>query len=394
MRLLLVLLLCLNLLGCAAVDAVDEFFGGGVDNAEPPKPLVEFSQEIAVSKVWKEGIGSGSDGQVLNLAPALTAGKVFAADRHGLVQARNLSNGDLYWEAKTGLPVSAGPGVGGGLAVLGTAKGQVVAFNSETGNSLWTVTVTSEVLSIPVVANDRVIVRCTDGTVSALDAKTGVRLWSYETSVPPLSVRGTGTPVVMEDHVIGGYDNGKLLALRLADGKFVWETSIAVPKGRSEVERLVDIDADPVTADGVIYVAAHSGGVGAVSQTDGDVLWHNDNLSSHSGFGLDWQYLYLSDSISDVWQLDLRNGSSLWKQSDLQRRQLSAPAVYESYVVVGDFEGYLHWLSTTDGRLLGRVQVTDAPIAAKPAVNGDTVYVYASDGTLAAYRVGIQAGAQ
>ncbi len=390
MRLFTVLLVCLSLAGCAAVDTVKELFGGGKDNAEPPKPLTEYAPEIKITKVWEKSVGDGSDGKTLKLVPTIAAGKIFAADSDGLVQARNLSNGDLYWDAETELPFSAGPGVGGGLVVLGTSKGQVAAFNSETGVPLWTVAVTSEVLSVPVIAQGVVIIRCTDGVVSAHNAQTGAKLWSYETSVPPLSVRGTGTPVVVEDRIIGGYDNGKLLALRLEDGKYVWETNVAIPRGRSEVERLVDIDAELVVANGVVYVVAHRGGISAVSELDGEVLWRNDSLSSDSGLGHDWQYLYLSDSVSDVWQLDQRGGSSLWKQSDLHQRQLSAPTIYESYVVVGDFEGYLHWLSTTDGRLLGRVRVSDAPIEAKPVINADTVYVYAGDGALAAYRVGVQ----
>lgn len=390
MRFLTLLLFCLSLAGCAAVDAVNEYFGGGEDNAEPPKPLTEYTPEIAIDEVWQEKIGVGSGGQSLKLAPAIAAGKIFAADKEGLIQARNLGNGDLYWEAETELPFSAGPGIGPGIVVLGTSKAQVAAFNSETGSPLWTVKVASEVLAVPVIAHDSVIIRCTDGSVSALNAKTGAKLWSYETSVPALSVRGTSTPVVIEDQVIGGYDNGKVLALRLADGKYAWESGVAVPKGRSEVERLVDIDADPVVSSGVIYIASYNGGISAVSEVDGDVLWRNDAISSHSGLSHDWQYLYLSDSVSDVWQLDQRGGSSLWKQQELHQRQLSAPAVYDSYVVVGDFEGYLHWLSTTDGRLLGRIQVTDAPIETKPVASGDMIYAYAADGTLAAFRVGRQ----
>lgn len=390
MRFLILLLFCLSLSGCAAVDAVNEYFGGGEDNAEPPKPLTDYAAEINIDEVWKEKVGVGSGGQSLKLVPAIAAGKIFAADKDGLVQARNLANGDLYWETETELPFSAGPGIGAGIVVLGTSKAQVSAFNSETGEPLWTVKVASEVLSVPVLANDLVIVRCTDGSVSALNAKTGAKLWGYETSVPALSVRGTGTPVVVEDQVIGGYDNGKVLALRLADGKYVWETAAVVPKGRSEVERLVDIDADPVVSGGVIYIAGYNGGISAVSEVDGDVLWRNDTISSHSGLSHDGRYLYLSDSVSDVWQLDQRSGSSLWKQQELHQRQLTAPAVYDGYVVVGDFDGYLHWLSTTDGRLLGREQVTAAPVEIQPLASGDRVYAYASDGTLAAFRVGRQ----
>jgi len=397
MRLLTLLLLCLSLTGCGGFDSVKEsfsgisnYFSGGEDNAEPPNPLTEYSPEVKIEVLWKESVGVGSEEKSLKLVPAIAAGKVLAADNKGLVQARNLTTGALYWEAETELPFSAGPGIGAGTIVLGTSKAQVVALNSETGSVLWTIKVSSEVLSIPAIADGVVIIHSTDGAVVALDEKTGAKLWSYETNVPALSVRGTGTPVIVEDHVIGGYDSGKLIALRLKDGKYVWETSVAIPKGRSEVERLIDVDADPISVSGVVYVASYHDGVSAVSELDGEVLWRNETVSSYNGLSNDWRYLYLSDEVSDVWQLEQRSGSSLWKQKDLHQRQLSAPAAYDNYVVVGDFEGYVHWLSTTDGRLLGREQIADSPIDAKPVVADNIIYVYAKDGTLAALKAGVQ----
>jgi outer membrane protein assembly factor BamB len=240
------------------------------------------------------------------------------------------------------------------------------------------------VLSVPVIANGIVVVRTSDGAVIALNEKTGAKLWNYEHNAPALSVRGIGAPIIVEDNVIEGYDNGKLMALRLADGKYVWETSIAIPKGRSEVERLVDLDVDPIDVGGVIYIASYRGGAAAVSELDGDVLWRNEAISSYTGLSHDFRYLYLSDSNDDVWQLDQRSGASLWKQKELHQRKLTAPAVYGNYVVVGDFEGYVHWLSTSDGRQLGRIKVADSAIDAKPIVVDNIVYIYATDGTLAA----------
>jgi outer membrane protein assembly factor BamB len=271
--------------------------------------------------------------------------------------------------------------------ILGSSDAEVVALDIETGAVQWKSAVSSEVLSVPVVANGVVIIRTTDGSVIALDEKTGGKRWSYERTVPALSIRGTGSPLIVEDNVIGGYDNGKLMALRLADGKYVWETSIAIPKGRSEIERLVDLDVDPIVINGVIYVASYQGGIAAISELDGDILWRNETISSHSGLSNDSRYLYLTDSESHVMQLDQRSGAALWKQKDLHQRRLTAPAAYENYVVAGDFEGYVHWLSNTDGRQLGRVQVTESAIDAKPIVVDNTVYVYAKDGTLAALKV-------
>ncbi len=382
------------LTGCAAVDTVSEsvsgikdYFLGGEDNADPPSILVEYAPEIKLDVVWKESVGVGADEQSLRLIPVIGNGKILAADREGVVQARSLTTGKLIWETETEVHFSGGPGLGADSVILGSSDAEVVALNAETGAVLWKTAVSSEVLSVPVVANGIVIVRTTDGSVIALDEKTGGKRWNYERTVPALSLRGTGSPIIVEENVIGGYDNGKLMALRLADGKYVWETSIAIPKGRSEIERLVDLDVDPIVINGVIYVASYQGGIAAVSELDGDVLWRNETISSYSGLSNDFRYLYLADSQSHVWQLDQRSGASLWQQKDLHQRRLTAPAAYENYVVVGDFEGYVHWLSSTDGRQLGRVQVTDGAIDAKPIVVDNTVYVYAKDGTIAAIKI-------
>lgn len=393
MRLLICVVFSLLLAACSALDGMSDgikgisnYFSGGEDNAEPPAVLQEYTPEITLEEVWQESVGVGADEHTLKLVPAIGSGKIFAADREGIVQARSISTGTLIWEAETEVPFSAGPGLGVGTVILGTSKADVLALNSESGETLWTAKVSSEVLSVPVIANGIVIVRTTDGVVVALNEKNGAKLWSFEHNAPALSVRGVGAPIIVEDHVIEGYDNGKLMALRLSDGKYVWETSVAIPKGRSEIERLVDLDVDPIAVNGKVYIASYRGGAAAVSELDGDVLWRNEAISAYTGLTYDSQYLYLSDATDDVWQLEQRTGSSLWKQKDLHQRKLTAPAVYDNYVVVGDFEGYVHWLSTSDGRQLGRIKVADSAIDAQPIVVDNIVYVYAKDGTLAALR--------
>lgn len=394
MRFITLILIVIGLTGCAAMDAVSEsvsgisdYFLGGEDNADPPSLLLEFTPEIKVEEVWHEKIGVGTDEQTLKLVPAISAGKIFAADRDGLVQARDLQTGRLVWEAETEVQFSGGPGLGRDVVILGSSNAEVLALNIENGAVLWKSKVSSEVLSVPVVGKDVVVVRSTDGEVVALDTQTGGKRWGYERNAPALSLRGTGSPLISGENVIAGYDNGKLIALRLNDGKYVWETSIAIPKGRTEIERLVDLDVDPIVNNSVIYIASYQGGMAAISEADGDVLWRNETASSHSGLSNDFSYLYLTDSESHVWQVDQHNGASLWKQKDLHQRKLTAPMAYQSYVVVGDFEGYVHWLSSSDGRELGRIQISDSAIDAKPVMFDGTVYVYAKDGTLAALRV-------
>lgn len=386
-------LLLMLLSGCAAVETggelvsgVTSYFLGGEDNIEPPAELVEYDPEIELDVLWDENVGDGTDEQYLNLDLAVSYGKVIAASRNGVIQARDSKTGDLVWETETEYSFSSGPGVGSNSAILATSNAEVVAVNIETGEQLWTAAVSSEVLATPVISDNIVVIRTTDGRLFALNEEDGKQIWVFERSVPALSIRGTGSPIIVQGNVIAGYANGKLLALRLIDGKNVWETSIAIPSGRSEVERLVDLDVDPVEIDGVIFISSYQGGSAGVLEIDGDVLWRNEDVSSYSGLSYDWRYLYVSDDSSHVWQLDQRNGASLWKQDELHNRILSTPVAYDDYVVVGDFEGYVHWLAGSDGRQLGRVQIASSAIDAKPVVVDNIVYIYAKDGTLSALK--------
>ncbi len=383
----------LALTGCAALDNLTDavqalsgsILGGGKDS-EPPAPLTEYAIEVELDVLWKETVGVGKDKQYLKLDLAVSAGKVFAADREGLVQARLPANGDLLWEAETEYPFSAGPGVSMDTLVLGTSNAEVVAFNNSSGEELWKSTVSSEVLAVPAIANGVVIVRTTDGRIVALNEQDGLQLWSFEKNVPALTIRGTGKPLIVGNQVIAGYANGKLISLDIKTGKNLWETTIAIPSGRSEVERLVDLDSDPVESEGVLYISSYNGGTTAVSVDNGNPVWRNDKLSAYAGLSQDWRYLYLSDSKSDVWQVDPRSGATLWKQDTLHFRLLTTPVAYDNYVVVGDLEGYLHWMARSDGRLLNRIKIADDAIDSRPVVVDNTVYVYAKDGTLAALK--------
>jgi outer membrane protein assembly factor BamB len=395
MRRLLVLVIALSLTACTALDTVkdsisgiSDYFSGGEDNTDPPAILTELeTAEVHIDELWEASIGVGADEKSLKLVPIISDSNIIVADREGVVQARNLKTGDKIWSTQTELSLSSGTGLGNGIVVFGSSNAQVIALNAQTGEISWKSNVSGEVLASPVVAKNSVIIRTTDGTITALDDKTGGKLWSYEHNVPALTIRGISAPLVVNDKVIAGYDNGKVIALDLINGKYAWETSVAIPKGRSEVERLVDLDVDPIEINDIVYMASYRGGISAVSASDGDTMWRNDAISSHTGLSNDFRYLYITDSHAHVWQLDQHNGAGLWQQKELHHRRLTAPAIYQNYIVVGDFEGYVHWLSSTDGRQLGRIQITDQPIENKPIVVDDIVYVYAKDGTLSALKI-------
>jgi outer membrane protein assembly factor BamB len=271
------------------------------------------------------------------------------------------------------------------MVLLGTRKGEVLALSETDGATLWEATVSSEVLAAPRVESSVVVIRTIDGKLFGLAGDTGRRLWSYDRQVPVLTLRGTSAPVTTRDLVIAGFDNGGLAALELRTGKVAWEAPIAQPAGRTDLERMVDVDADPLVLDGTLYVASYQGRVAAVFPDSGQILWE-EKLSSHAGIGVDEKYLYVSDDAGRISALDRYSGRSAWRRKTLRGREPTAPAASGEYVVVGDIEGYLHWLRRDTGDLAVRVRVDDSRILVPPLVVDEVVIGYSSEGTLTAYR--------
>jgi outer membrane protein assembly factor BamB len=258
----------LALSGCTAIttfsSAVGDLFSDA-DNAEPPAELTEYQPEIKLEILWDKDDGVGTDGLAMNLVPAIADGHIIIADHDGLIQARSLLDGELLWEVETELPISSGPVIDDDLVFVGTSKADVLALNVVTGEAVWKHRVSSEIMALPVVAGDKLLVRTTDGKDIALNRIDGKQVWSVESSVPALSIRGAGSPVVVDDSVIIGNANGKLIALNLMDGAHLWETSIAIPKGRSEIERLTDINGTPVLKDYTVFVSSYKSGIRSTS---------------------------------------------------------------------------------------------------------------------------------
>lgn len=386
--------------GCAATERVTNYFKGGSDNAETPNPLVEFSPLINVIELWNRKNGVGTDEQYLKLAPVIVNQRVFVADSAGNVGAMDATNGKRLWQKKINasesidgrsgwfrgedIRITGGPGYGDNTLLLGSIEGEVISLSAENGSELWRTRVSSEVLSAPQRDSDIVVVRTIDGKVFGLDADDGRRLWIYDRTVPPLTLRGTGTPAIDGGIVVAGFDGGKMAALDVRTGKLLWEAGIAAARGRSELERMVDIDSQPAIVAGTVYIATFQGQVAAVQLESGRILWSND-LSSYAGFGVDDQNIYVTDEDSHVWALDRFSGSVLWEQEDLHARAATAPGTVGDQVVVGDFEGYLHWISKKTSEFTARTRLCKKPVIAKPIVVGRIVYAYCSDGRLAAY---------
>jgi outer membrane protein assembly factor BamB len=377
------LLLPLLLSGCGTLSGL---FEEEVYEA-PPSELTEYTPEFQAEVLWDKGAGDGA-GETNNALGAWWQNdKVFAVDHEGEVHVFDASNGRRLWETELDQKVITGAGGGMNMVLVGTQKGDLIALNEEDGEELWRSRLTSEVLARPTAADGVVVVRTADGRVSGLASGSGEVQWSYQRSVPLLSLRGAGAPVIADDKVVAGYDNGKLVALSIIDGSVIWEKSVAVPRGRTELDRLVDIDADPVVINDTVYVVTYQGKAAGIDLNSGQTLWSRD-MSSQAG--LDAVYgdaVYMTDDEGNVWAVQDGSGDALWRQTRLVRRQVTGPAVAGDYVVVGDLEGYLHWIARDDGRFVSRQQITDAAIRSQPLVIDGVVYVTAVDGTVAAVQV-------
>ncbi len=359
---------------------------GDKDNAEPPAELAAFNEQVKLKKLWSRDTGSGTDEQFVQLVPFVAGERVFVADRSGAVRAYTLDKGEQLWHAKTRVAISAGPGGGDDLMVVGSSDADLIALDAETGEQRWRTSVSSEVLSVPLIHRGIVVVQTVDGYLAGLDASSGERLWVQGRTVPVLTLRGTSTALVEDGVVIAGFANGKITALDIRSGAPLWEAVVAVPSGRSELQRMVDVDANPVVRDGVLYVVSFQGQMAAVGLQNGRLLWNRD-MSAYAGIAVDSGQVYVTDENSEIWALDRDSGASLWKQSALRRRALTGPTVVGGYVAAGDFAGYVHLLSRLDGSIVGRVKVDSKGILASPVALGDRLLVLGAGGKLVLYRL-------
>ena len=353
-------------------------------NVEPPAELVDFEAQLKVDRVWSVGMGGGEEKMRLALAPAVEGEMAFLAGPDGDVAAVDVANGRSKWRTELDMQLSAGPGAAGGLVVVGSPEGDVVALDAATGAERWRVRLVGEVLARPAVGASMVVVRTVDGRVRGLSAQDGKETWNYEQPVPRLSLRGSAPPVVSGDAVICAFDNGKVAALELADGDMLWSATVSPPRGRTELERLVDIDSPVQVAGEDVFAVGFQGRLAMIARGSGQIWWARD-LSSHRGLAVGTDTLFVSTADSAVVALSRRDGTEQWRQEALRLRGLTTPAVDGEAIVVGDFEGYLHWLDPQSGTLLARTRagsdrISNAPLAASGLVlvqdDGGTVHAF------------------
>ena len=361
MRHLLWLIALLLLAGCGSSKVRQE------ELPAPPDPD-RFEGDAGVRVLWRAKVGDMPATTGYRLVPQLHQGRVYAAGARDVL-ALDAETGETLWKRRLDFPLSAGPGAGSSLIALGTFDGRVLGLSSEDGRLLWESGVTSEVLAVPRISVTRVAVRAADGRVFGLDTVSGRRQWLFERSAPVLTLRGTSSPVLAGGSVYVGLDTGKLAALDAGDGKLGWESTVALASGRSDLERMVDIDADPQVYRGEVYAVSYQGRLAALDAGSGQLRWERA-LSAHAGLAVDSEAVFVTDADNRVWGIDRRSGAALWRQDDLRGLALTGPAVFAEHVVVADDEGFLNWLSRRDGSIVQRQKIGGAPLVAPPQVAG------------------------
>ena len=315
----------------------------------PPSPI--YPAKLS----WAHQLTELGSDRYARLLPAMTDKSILVADIDGNITAYSPKTGELEWNKQYKTTFSAGPKIYGDIALLGNKDAEVYAVNVANGELIWKHVVSSEILAPPQLGGDMVVVQTNDGRVFGLRADNGKKVWVYDRSVPILSLRGNSTPAIINDEqVVVGFASGKLVSLSLKDGKLLWETTVSLAKGRTELERIVDIDGPIIHEDGVIYVSAYRGRVAAINPASGGILWTRE-MSSHLGVVVDNDLLFITDSEGRVWALNRESGATLWMQDKLSERANTRPAPYGDNIIVGDVTGELYWLAKADGRLLGHL---------------------------------------
>lgn len=367
--------LTLSLIGC------NNFFEK--DNTPPPAPLPRITQTVSPKALWSARAGSGVGDEYLKETPTIDCANIYVASARGHVTSVNKITGSVNWKVNVFTPVTSGVGAGEGIVVVGSRKGQVVALQQSNGATLWRMNVWGEVLAKPEIQNGKVIIKTVNGYVRALDVADGHEIWSYQQPEPSLILRGSSAPLVRNNSVIVGFASGVLSKISLSDGEQNWVQTIAEPEGAFAIQRMIDIDADPIVFDHRIFAATYQGKIASLDWASGNIRWSQD-LSSYTGMTANNDAVFISDARSYLWAFEADSGHVIWRQFGLSDRVVSGPAIMSCYIVVGDKEGYLHWLNQQDGRFAGHVKVGSA-IYAAPIVENNVLYALTSSGNLVAY---------
>lgn len=376
--------LVLSLSACSTVSGWFEMDDG--EDLTAPVELVKIEESVNIKKIWSRGVGDGQGDGYYKIQPAMSGDTLYIASADGEVAAINRLNGNVQWEVELDVSLSGGVGVYENTLMVGSRDGSVLQLDAGNGSVNWSTRLSGEVLAPPQSNGKVVIAQSYEGRVQALNFETGEKMWTFDSNVPVLTIRGTSTPILSSNTVYAGFATGRVLALDANTGAIAWEVRVAISQGRSEIERIVDVDGTMVLAGQELYAASYQGRLVAIDVASGRKLWQQE-VSSFAGVSQGFGNVYVTDEDGTVtaW---LRNGQGeRWSQTALGYRELSRPTPVSSYLAVADYEGIVHLLSQVDGTFVGRVKVDGDGARADMLSDGNMLYVYGNGGKLIAYQI-------
>ena len=356
------------------------------DDPKQPAELVDFEETVKIKKMWSQGVGDGQGVGFYRIQPVIEGDVIYAAAADGDLEAFDKMTGKSLWDVELEVPISGGVGVYEDALLLGSSDGYVMKVDANSGEVLWTSALSGEVMSVPQSNGQVVLAHTLDGKLQGLDFTTGEIVWTYDSNVPVLTLRGSCTPLVNGDYAYVGFANGRVLAFDIATGGITWEVRVAIPQGRSEIERVVDIDGTMALAGNELFAASYQGRVVGIDVSAGRKIWQN-NVSSFSGVSQGFGNVYVADADGTVFAYQRNGQGERWQQPALAFRGLSRPTPVSSYLAVGDAEGYVHFLSQVDGEFAGRVKADGDGVRADMLAEDNRLYVYGNSGDLIAYKV-------
>jgi outer membrane protein assembly factor BamB len=376
--------LVMSLSACSTMKGWFEF--DDEDDPKQPAELIDIEDTVEIDKLWSQGVGDGQGEGFYKIQPVISGSTIYVAASDGSLEAFDKRSGKSLWDVELEFPLSGGVGVYADALLLGSSDGFVIKVDANSGEVLWSTPLSGEVMSVPQSNGAMVVVHSLDGKLQGLDFATGEVVWTYDSTVPALTLRGSGSPLVSGDTAYVGFANGRVLAFDIATGSISWEARIAIPQGRSEIERVVDIDGTMALEGDELFVASYQGRIAALNISDGSKLWQYD-VSSFSGVSQGFNNIYVADEDGTVYAYQRTGQGERWQQGALAYRGLSRPTPVGSYVAVGDKEGYVHLLSQVDGEFVGRVEADDAGVRADMVSEDNILYVYGNSGDLIAYEI-------
>lgn len=388
LRKLALVFAALSLGACSSLpmDRLNPVSWFGDDEVNPPRELVDIAAEVDVRPLWSVNVGNGQGDNYTKLTPTIDGAVIYAASENGTVVAVDKDSGDVLWRNRLDdVIITGGVGTGGGLVVFGTRDAEVVALNQADGEIAWISQVTSEVVAPPISNNDVVVVQTVDDKVAALEVSNGERRWIYESTQPALTLRGTSRPVITDlDTVVAGFSNGTLVSVSAEDGVWRWEERVAVPDGRYDIDRVIDVDGDLLLDGGRVLASSYQGNLIALDVVSGRIVWGLEDASSYHGLAQGFGNLYYCNDESLVIAVRDNSEDVAWENEDLQYRSVTAPTAVTNYVAVADFEGYLHLISQIDGRIVGRTRVDNDGVRAKLLADDGRLFAFGNSGSLVA----------